>query len=59
LYYGFISGIVGSAVAFAVNDSGIVAAATCMIYVGLSFIFVIAQQVEDIEELKEHIVRCS
>lgn len=52
LYYGFISGVVGSAVAFAVNDSGIVAAATCMIYVGLSFIFVIAQQIEDIEGSK-------
>ncbi|MBM7582340.1 hypothetical protein JOD02_001197 [Caldicoprobacter guelmensis] len=53
LYCGFVSGIVGSVVAFAFNDSGIVAAATCMIYVGLSFIFVIAQQIEDIELSKK------
>lgn len=57
LHHGFISGMVGSAVAFAVNDSGIVAAATCMIYVGLSFIFVIAQQIDDFERSKDIIAR--
>ena len=42
-----ISGLVGLA-AFAVNDSGIVAAATSMIYVGLSFILIIIQRLQEI-----------
>ena len=48
LSYGFISGLVGSIAAFAVNDSGIVAAATSMIYVGLSFILIITQRLQEI-----------
>ena len=48
LSYGFISGLVGSIAAFAVNDSGIVAAATSMIYVGLSFILIIIQRLQEI-----------
>ncbi len=48
LSYGFISGIVGSIAALLTNDSGIVAAATSMIYVGLSFILVIIQRLQEI-----------
>jgi hypothetical protein len=52
LSHGFTSGIVGSIVALAVNDSGIVAAATSMIYVGLSFILVIVNHLQYTAEAK-------
>jgi hypothetical protein len=48
LFHGFISGLVGSITAFLVNDSGIVAAATSMIYVGLSFMLVIIHRLQEI-----------
>lgn len=38
LYFGFIAGIIGALAAFAVNDSGVVAAATFMIPIGMPLI---------------------
>lgn len=40
LYYGFISGIIGTLSAFAFNDSGVVAAATFMIPIGISLVLI-------------------
>lgn len=45
LYYGFISGIIGTLSAFAFNDSGVVAAATFMIPIGFSLIFICTDEI--------------
>lgn len=38
LYYGFVAGIVGTVAALICNDSGVVAAATCILPVGISLL---------------------
>lgn len=45
LYFGFISGIVGALSAFAFNDSGVVAAATSMIPIGISLILICVDEI--------------
>lgn len=45
LYFGFISGIIGALSAFAFNDSGVVAAATSMIPIGISLILICVDEI--------------
>lgn len=45
---GFIGSVLASLVALAVNDSGVVAAATCMIYAGMGLIYMILNEVDSV-----------
>jgi membrane associated rhomboid family serine protease len=52
LYFGFLSGIIGSVAAFAFNDSGVVAAAISMIPIGMPLILLCVDEMykKDITE---------